>query len=101
MHREIKENLATSNVSSAELNALQCQRWRLFGEARDLVRASRWLHSGDEAPPQWAATNVRIVVGYRMTAPGAQSGHSPRLRCRLSADSVEIFGLTNKIFYDR
>jgi hypothetical protein len=27
------------------------------------LRASRWLDPSDEAPPQWAATDVRIVVG--------------------------------------
>jgi hypothetical protein len=38
VHREIKENLATTNVSSAELNALQRQQWADVSRGRELVR---------------------------------------------------------------
>ena len=38
MHREIKENLQTANVSNVELNALQRQRPADVSRGRDFVR---------------------------------------------------------------
>ena len=77
MNRLNKFDVARKSVARMErsesrvASLISCSRIAL-SLSSGALRASRWLHPGDEAPPQWAATNVRIVVGYRMTAPGAK-----------------------------
>jgi hypothetical protein len=80
VHRAIKENLETTNLSDAELNALQCQRRPRFREAvisfgepgiGEAVLVLRGLTSRSEPLLNIPLARLKKSTRWRMPASGA------------------------------